>query len=317
MAVTAPQVVKEVKGETEVLTAQLQIHAEGPADGNGTVDQPAAYRVMVENRGSADLQERGRPLPVPVGHAADAGDQRRPAVPGQCPVDLQGAEEGRGAGAEPHPDDGQPGARTVHFSARAEKGKEQKDQVKTEFAGVPSLDWDVDAPGVAAVGRPITYRVTVANRGTATGRARLQVDLPPALDRKSTVPAAGEGIGQNAKEVRFPAYDFPAGKKTTFTIVVTAREAGEAKTIFSLFEEGRPEKREDKVTNVTGADPRSPAGPPPAREPDRTKVGSAPRHGMTTSCLPRASAARTPSRRPGRTAGRRRTPVPSLGPAGR
>ena len=158
-----------------------------------------------------------------------------------------------------------PGARTVHFSARAEKGKEQKDQVKTEFAGVPSLDWDVDAPGVAAVGRPITYRVTVANRGTATGRARLQVDLPASLDRKSTIPSSGEGIGQNAKEVRFPAYDFPAGKKTTFTIVVEARSAGEAKTIFSLFEEGRPEKREDKVTNVTGADPRArPARPRPA-----------------------------------------------------
>src|SRR4029079_530694 len=129
-----------------------------------------------------------------------------------------------------------PGARTVHFSARAETRKEQEDQVESEGAGLPSLDWDVDAPGVAAVGRPITFRVTVANRGTATGparppvelapaldrhttlpagRARLQVDLPPALDRKSTVPAAGEGIGQNAKEVRFPAYNFPAGKKTT------------------------------------------------------------------------------------------------------
>ena len=279
MAVTAPQVVKEVKGETEVLTAQLQMHAEGPANGTGTVRQPAAYRVTVENRGSADL--------------------RNVVVRGQFPSDMRPTRAT--SGGQPFRDSVQwifkelkkgevrelnlalttasPGARTVHFSARAEKGKEQKDQVKTEFAGVPSLDWDVDAPGVAAVGRPITFRVTVANRGTATGRARLQVDLPPALDRKSTVPAAGEGIGQNAKEVRFPAYDFPAGKKTTFTIVVTAREAGEAKTIFSLFEEGRPEKREDKVTNVTGADPRSPAGPPPAREPDRTKVGSAPRHG--------------------------------------
>jgi hypothetical protein len=59
--------------------------------------------------------------------------------------------------------------------------------------------------------------------------------------------------------------------------VVQAREAGEAKTIFSLFEEGRPEKREDKVTNVTGTDARSPAGPPPARGVDRTKVGLAPR----------------------------------------
>jgi hypothetical protein len=168
--------------------------------------------------------------------------------------------------------------RTVHFTARAEKGKEQKTAVKTEFIGVPSLDWDVEGPGVSAAGKSITYRVTVANRGTATGRARLQIDLPPALDLRETTPkTAALGVGQNAKEVRFPTYDFPAGKKTTFTVVVTARSAGEAKTIFSLFEDGRPEKREDKVTTVTGSDTRSPAGPPPARGVDPTKVGLGPR----------------------------------------
>lgn len=278
VAVTAANVIKDVKAETEVLTAQLQVSAEGPGNQTGTVNQPAGYKVVVENRGSADL--------------------RNVVVRCQFPADMRVTRAT--SGGQPFKDSVQwifrelkkgdarelavslitagPGIRTVHFSARAEKGKEQKAVVKTEFAGAASLDWDVEAPGVAAAGKAITYRVTVANRGTAAGRARLQIDLPQALDLRETIPkTATLGVGQNAKEVRFPAYDFPAGKKTTFTVVVGARSAGEAKTIFSLFEEGRPEKREDKVTTVTAADTRSPAGPPPARGVDPTKVGLGPR----------------------------------------
>ena len=103
------------------------------------------------------------------------------------------------------------------------------------------------------------------------------MDLPPTLDKRSTIPASGEGVGQNAKEVRFAEYTFPAGKKTTFTIVVDARSTGEAKSIFTLYEAGRPEKQESKITQVTGTDTRSPTGPPPARGVDPTKVGLGPR----------------------------------------
>src|SRR5262249_15173141 len=88
-----------------------------------------------------------------------------------------------------------PGLRTIRFSARAEKGEEQKAEVKTEFAGLPTLDWDVQAPGVGAVGKPITYKVTISNRGTALGRARLQVDLPATLDLRDSTPKAGQGFG--------------------------------------------------------------------------------------------------------------------------
>lgn len=278
VAVTATDVIKEVKAETEVLTAQLQVHAEGPGNQKGTVNQPAAYKVTVENRGSADLRNvvvRCQfPPDMRVTRATSGSQPFRDSVQWI----FRELKKGDSRELTVSLTTASPGTRTVHFSARAEKGKEQKTVVKTEFAGVSGLDWDVEAPGVVAAGKPVTYRVTVANRGTATGRARLQVDLPPALDLRETIPkTATLGVGQNAKEVRFPAYDFPAGKKTTFTIVVAARSAGEAKTIFSLFEEGRPEKREDKVTTVTGSDTRSPAGPPPARGVDPTKVGLGPR----------------------------------------
>jgi hypothetical protein len=172
-----------------------------------------------------------------------------------------------------------PGSRTVRFTARAHRGAEQRQLVKTTFAGVPSLDWDVEGPGVGTVGKPITYRVTIANRGTAVGKAILLVDLPAALEKRSTNPVAQDVTGAVGKSVRFDQINFPAGKKTTFTIEVLPRDAGEAKVIFSLLEEGRAEseKRVDKVLNVVGGDSRSPTGPPPAGGVDRTKVGMAPR----------------------------------------
>jgi uncharacterized repeat protein (TIGR01451 family) len=275
--VKAAGVTDKAETETEVLTAQLQLQAEGPADGKGMVDQPARYKAVVENRGSADLRNvvvRCQfPSDLRPRAATNGGERFRDSVQWVFKELKKGESKELNVALTA----ASPGTRTVRFSARAEKGGEQKAQVTTEFAGLPSLDWDVDAPGVGTVGKPLTYRVTVANRGTATGRARLQVDLPPSLDRKSTVPAAGEGTGQNAKEVRFQEYDFPAGKKTTFTVVVEPRTAGEAKTIFTLYEQGRHEKQESKVTNVTGSDGRSPAGPPPARGVDRTKVGASPR----------------------------------------
>ena len=275
--VSSGKIEEKAETETEVLTARLQVQAEGPADGKGMVDQMARYRVVVSNHGSADLRNVVVRCQYPADlrpRSATAGGER---FRGTVQWVFKELKKGDVKELNVAFSTGTPGTKTIHFTARADKGTEQKTQVKTEFTGLPSLDWDVEVPGVAAVGKPITYRVTVANRGTAAGKARLQVDLPPTLDKRSTIPASGEGVGQNAKEVRFAEYTFPAGKKTTFTIVVDARSAGEAKTIFTLYEQGRPEKQESKITQVTGSDTRSPTGPPPARGVDPTKVGLGPR----------------------------------------
>ena len=277
VVVKAGSIAEKAEAETEVLTARLQVQADGPADGRAMVDQPARYKVVVSNHGSADLRNVVVRCQFPADlrprAATNGGERFRDTVQWVFKELKKGDVKELNVALV----SASPGPKTIHFSARAEKGAEQKAQVKTEFTGLPSLDWDVEAPGVAAVGKPITYRVTVANRGTAPGKARLQVDLPATLDRRSTIPASGEGIGQNAKEVRFPEYTFPAGKKTTFTVVVEPRSAGEAKTIFTLYEEGRLEKQESKITNVTGSETRSPTGPPPARGVDPTKVGLGPR----------------------------------------
>jgi hypothetical protein len=170
-----------------------------------------------------------------------------------------------------------PGTRKVRFTAKADKGDEQRTEVPTAFDGVANLDWDVEAPGIASVGRGTSYRVTVTNRGSAPGRARVQVDLPLTVDPTETVPRAGRGHGQTAHEVRFPEEPIPPGKKATYVVRAVPRQEGESRVVFTLFEDEREGKKATKVTNVVKTDTRSPTGPPPARGVDPSKVGSSPR----------------------------------------
>ena len=157
-----------------------------------------------------------------------------------------------------------PGERTIQFAARADKGAEQKGTIKTEFIGVPALDWDAEVPGTDSVGKTLTYKIMIANRGTAPAKnVEVRVDLPKEVVYIDSTPAAGAVLGVD-KGVQFPKVDIPAGKKTTYVVRVKARAAGEARAIFWLQEDGKsPGARQDKTTNITGTDNRSPAGPPP------------------------------------------------------
>jgi uncharacterized repeat protein (TIGR01451 family) len=161
---------------------------------------------------------------------------------------------------------------------KADKGTEQKTSAKTTFAGVSSVGWETDVPATAAVGKTMTYRVTVSNTGTAEARnTQLHVDLPPNVDVLTTTPDSSRGTSPNTKMVIFTPFGIPAGKKTTFVIEVRARSAGEARVVFQLSGEGvgsQPVEHR-KTTNITGSDPRSPAGPPPARI-DPTTIGALP-----------------------------------------
>ena len=271
----APQ--KQGGLDIEVMTATLQMKAEAESAEKVSVGRPAEYKVTVENRGSADLRNvvvRCQfPPDMRVVRATNGGQPVRESVQWTFRELRPGDVKELNVRLETK----SPGNRTIRFSARADKGAEQKAEVKTEFTGLPNLDWDVEGPGVGSVGKPITYRVTVSNRGTAAGKAELRVDLPATLDRLDTRPDAGSAVGPNAKEIRFNEAVIQAGKKATYEVRVTARSAGEAKAIFRLIDETGQEKKLDRVTNVTPSDSRSPAGPPPARGIDRSKVGASPR----------------------------------------
>jgi uncharacterized repeat protein (TIGR01451 family) len=274
--VNAPGVKLEpTGGETEVLTANLQMRAEGSA--TGTVGQAAAYSLVVENKGSADLKNVvvrcTFPPDMKPTKATNGGQPFRDSVQWIFRELKRGETKDLNVGLTTT----RPGVRTVQFTAKADRGAEQWATVKTEFAGVPSLDWDTEVPGTEAVGKTLTYRVTVANRGSAAAKnVEVRADLPKEVELIDTNPAAGTGTGPSVKEVLFQPMTVPAGKKTTLVIRVRAKYAGEARATFWLKEEGKEvAARHDKITNVTAPDTKSPTGPPP--KPNTSRVGSSPR----------------------------------------
>lgn len=276
--VKGTDILKQATFDTEVLTANLQIQAEGPAADKGMVGQAAGYRITIANRGTAELRNVCIrclfPPDMRPTRATNSGQSFRDSVQWIFeklgPGDVKEVNVALSTAT--------PGLRTVEFAAKADKGSEQKAAVRTEFAGVPSLAWDTEVPGTASVGKTITYQVIVSNTGTALAKkVQLKVDLPQNVDLVGSNPDAARGIGANSKQVIFQPYDIPAGKKTTFTIDVKARTAGEARAIFLLTGDGIPSEgaTHNKSTVITGFDNRSPTGPAPKINP--TTVGSSPR----------------------------------------
>jgi uncharacterized repeat protein (TIGR01451 family) len=242
------------------------------------VNQAALYRVVVQNRGTADLKNvvvRALfPPDMRPTRATNQGESFRDSVQWVFKTLKSGEEKELTLGLVT----ASPGLRKVQFVAKGDKGPEDRRVETTEFAGMPNIDWDTDVPGTAGVGKPMTYKVTVSNRGTAPGKVEVAVDLPTNVDRVQENPPAGTVTGARTKAIRFPEYVIPPGKKATYTLEVKARAAGEARAIFWLSGDGigKEPLRHDKVTNVSGADERPPTGPPPATGPARERVGSGP-----------------------------------------
>lgn len=265
--------------DVEVMTANLQITAEGPSSDKAIVGQAVIYKITAENRGTADLKNVVVKCVFPPDmhptRATNGGQPFRDHVQWIFRELKAGESKDLNIGLTTTT----PGTRSVQFTVRADKGQEQSTSVKTSFAGVAALDWDTDVPGTVTVGKTMIYRVTISNSGTAEAKGiKVRVDLPDNVDLVSTTPQeAGKAYGQNAKEVNFPAYNIPAGKKTTLRIEVKARYPGEARVGFQLTNPatGSNEPAEHKkMTVITSSDPRSPSGPPPAKSGvDKSTIG--------------------------------------------
>jgi uncharacterized repeat protein (TIGR01451 family) len=275
----ATDVQKETDLDVQVMTANLQVLAEGPAAEKGTVGQPAGYHVVVENKGSADLKNVVVKCVFPPDMHPTKATNSGQLFKDHVQWTFREVKSGESKELNISLTTSTPGTRTVQFTAKADRAQEQRASAKATFAGVAALSWDTDVPGTIAAGKTMTYRVTVANTGSADAKGtKLQVDLPDNVDLIGTTPDAGKGVGQNAKMVIFPAYTIPAGKKTTYKIDVKARAAGEARVSFQLVGEGIGQEPAEhkKSTTITGSDTRSPSGPAPATpgKPDRSTIGS-------------------------------------------
>ncbi|MBO0697600.1 MAG: DUF11 domain-containing protein, partial [Zavarzinella sp.] len=260
---TAGNIKEQAGGDTEVLIANLQMQAKGPD--TGTVGQAADYKLTVENKGSADFKNVvvrcTFPPDMRVTKATNGGQPFRDSVQWIFRDLKKGESKELNVGLTTT----SPGNRTIQFTARADHGTDQRASVKTEFAGVPSLDWDTDVPGTDSVGKTLTYKVTVANRGTAAAKkVEVRVDLPREVEFMDTTPSAKTSSEANGgRMVMFSPFDIQPGKKTTLTIRVRARSPGEARAIFWLNDAGKETPaRHDKTTNITPRDSKSPTGPP-------------------------------------------------------
>jgi uncharacterized repeat protein (TIGR01451 family) len=275
--VKAPGVVKQTSFETEVMTAELGLSVTGPPGDKGVVGTAALYRVVVQNKGSADLKNV-------VVRALFPPDMRptRATNQGQSFKDsvqwvFKDLKSGEAKELTLGLTTSSPGLRKIQFVAKGDKGQERRQEVPTEFAGMPNPDWDATGPGTASVNKKLTYQVTVSNRGTASGKYELSVDLPPNMEYVQSTPTAAEVTGRGTRGRRFAPFEVPAGKKATLTLELRARSAGEARVIFTLIGDRIGEKAvHDVMTNVVGTDDRPSTGPPPATGPIRERVGAGP-----------------------------------------
>lgn len=268
---------KIIAFDEDVQTAALKLEVTGPPDGRGTVSQAAPYKIVVRNQGTADLKNVVVrclfPTDMRPTKATNEGRPFRDSV--QWIFKELKANEAKeltlGLSTS------SPGVRTVQFVAKADRGDEQRQVLKTDFAGVPNIDWDTEAPGTASVGKVMTYKVYVSNRGSSLGQVELTVDLPPNVDVVGSNPPGAPVAARSGPALRFPKVDVPAGKKVSFTIEVKPRSAGEARAIFWLKGDaiGQEPVRHDKITNVSGTNERNPTPPPPAGT-DRSRVGFPP-----------------------------------------
>jgi uncharacterized repeat protein (TIGR01451 family) len=264
--VKAGSILKQADYDTDVLNAMLQIRAEGPAADKGVVGQKAGYRIVVENRGGAELKNVCVrcvfPPDMRVARATQEGQPFRDTVQWTFPSLRPGEQKELSVALLTST----PGTRNVNFIAKADKGDEQRTNVRTIFDGIATLSWDTEVPGTAAINAPMTYKVIVSNTGSATARGvRVSVDLPQGIELMKSDPPSVRGAGANANMVVFQPIEIPQNKKATFYIDVRGTKSGEARAIFTLSgPDVGPEPAEHrKSTQITPVDNRNPGGPPP------------------------------------------------------
>src|SRR5262249_9486917 len=126
--VNAAGVKKTVVFDTEVLTANLQMTAEGLEGPKGTVGVPAGYKVAIENRGSAELRNVvvrcNYPPDMRPTKATNGGQPFRDSVQWVFKELKPGDRKELSVALVTTT----PGSRTVRLSAKADRGPEQKQE---------------------------------------------------------------------------------------------------------------------------------------------------------------------------------------------
>lgn len=254
---------------TAVQEAKLTLQVTGPTGEKGTAGQPTPYLVFVHNTGTATLANVRVTCTFPgelrLSKASNGSQLFRDSVqwliPRLAPKETKELSLSLTAPSA--------GLRDINFSARGDKGLEQRKRVPTAFEGVPALNWQTDGTAVASPGQEITYTVMVKNPGSAPAKnVKVVVDLPEQVEFRQAQPAFQRGQGA----VFFNALEIPPRQEVALKVIAVAKKAGEARFHFELSAEGMNAGplRNTKATSI------SPGGEAPPREKDPTRVGAAP-----------------------------------------
>jgi uncharacterized repeat protein (TIGR01451 family) len=227
----------EAKFSTNIVDAKLALQVDGPSQSDSKVGVSVPYRITVHNMGTAPLNnvrvECNFPEDLRLGKASKGGHFFKDAIqwliPTLAPKDTKELTVSLVAPSS--------GERQILVAAKADRGLEQRQTIKTKFEGIEALNWKVDGTAISAVGKEVTYTIVVNNPGSGAARnVKVTADLPSSIELSKAEPSFQRDAKSNS--LYFNAVEIPPKQNITIKITGIARKSGEARFHFELRADG-------------------------------------------------------------------------------
>lgn len=232
--------------EINILEARLNMKVTPPTQ--ATVGQPAEVKILIENKGTATLNNVrvnvGHPQDVDVVKARQGAQFFKDGVQWILPKLAAGENRELSVLFTTK----LPGTRKLAVSTKADRGQEQQDNTLLEFEGIPALNWKTERTPTSTEGRSVNYTVEVYNPGTANAtNVVLRVKLPPEVRLENAYPLhldPSDGV------FTFRPVHIPPKTKVTFSINGLAQKKGAATAHFDLIADHTKTSLHNEVTTT-------------------------------------------------------------------
>ncbi len=227
----------EAKCATSIVDAKLTLQVDGPGQTESKVGVSVPYRITIYNTGTATLNnirvECNFPQEIRLARASKGGQFFKDAVqwiiPNLAPKDTKELTLALIAPSS--------GERQIKVAAKADRGLEQRQMIKTNFDGIEALNWTVEGTAVGSVGHEVVYTIAVNNPGSGPARnVKVTADLPSQIELSKAEPAFQRDAKNNS--LYFNPVEIPPKQMITIKIVGIARRSGEARFNFELRADG-------------------------------------------------------------------------------
>ena len=205
-----------------VVSPQLKVAAAGPADAM-FCDTPT-YKVTVTNNGTGEARHVHVEAVLPDGLTTTDG---KASV--KFDAGTLAATESKDFAFVTKPS--RTGTYAVKATATADEGLTGESSTVNTAVRRPSLQVATTGPDKAFIGQPITYEITVTNKGDGTAKDTIVMDNLP---QGAIVQGASEnGKADASGKVRWDIGELAPGASKKVAVVVTADIAGEMKSAAS------------------------------------------------------------------------------------